>query len=1032
VLEPTPQSPPRLPPPGGERPPHAFLLDQVRTLQRRALWAQGALLGVATGLALLVAGGLVFASVPTLGRVLCWAAAPAALAVLLAFGLWLAGRRVGDDARTARLLAETIPELDFDVLAAVELSRALGQRHDFSPDLARAFLKQVGERARRADARAVVDPQDLRRAWAGFFTVAFAALALAAWKGPRLSQGVQLAFARQAVAELALRREPITGDFSLTYRYPEYTGLQPRTVTGTSGEVTAPRGTEVKVETRADRDVDGAALQVNGTRVPLQRSGTRDLAGSFIVDAPGAYHVVFLDGDKVVARGPDLPLTVEPDLAPVVKLSSPEDQLEVDADEQKLSLKYDVSDDYGLTSLELVFRTASGDEQRLPLSHDTGRSSQGTYGWDISGLKLGPGQWVQYYVEAKDNDAPAGKKAGVSRTQSFKLYSASEHRRAALEKAEALWERLVELLADRLEGRDRKLEKSPEELAAGRAIDERGEALAQDLTQTAAELLKDKDAPAELLTALANVGTELRSKVRGTRDARMLVERMAMRNAKVPDLGPRLVTMVTREIETEEKSVLYLETLLDLQRVAALKELAEELRSRRRELSGLLEDFKNAPDQKKQEELLRHMEGLKDRINELMQRMGEMAKGIRDEYLNYEALKELQESRDLKSSLEEVEQLVKEGKTDEAMKKMQELAMQMDEMLEQLDEAADQSEEQADPELAKKFEDFKQGLDEAAAEQERLAQQTRAVREKYREQTRKRVAEKGKALADELLKKTAELRKSWEAETESTQGLAGEGLKEQALHELDNLDQALKAQDYDLALEAARGTSDRALALQEVAERNRRLDETFSNPPEVRKGSKDVADRAARDARKAEEVREKLEQIFPRPDELLSQDDQKKLQELSGQQQKLERKAQKLQGQMDELSQMAPIFDPDAQRQLDQAGQRMGQAAGELARKDAREANGEQNAALEHLQSLQRQMEQAQQGGGKGKRRLPLPMSMGQRGGRGLKQDKVEIPDEDPNRAPRELRKDVMDAMKQGSPDRYKDQVKKYYEELVK
>jgi hypothetical protein len=52
--------------------------------------------------------------------------------------------------------------------------------------------------------------------------------------------------------------------------------------------------------------------------------------------------------------------------------------------------------------------------------------------------------------------------------------------------------------------------------------------------------------------------------------------------------------------------------------------------------------------------------------------------------------------------------------------------------------------------------------------------------------------------------------------------------------------------------------------------------------------------------------------------------------------------------------------------------------------------------------------------------------------GRGNKAEKVEIPEEDPNAAPREFRKDVMDAMKQGAPDRYKDQNKKYYEELVK
>jgi hypothetical protein len=60
-------------------------------------------------------------------------------------------------------------------------------------------------------------------------------------------------------------------------------------------------------------------------------------------------------------------------------------------------------------------------------------------------------------------------------------------------------------------------------------------------------------------------------------------------------------------------------------------------------------------------------------------------------------------------------------------------------------------------------------------------------------------------------------------------------------------------------------------------------------------------------------------------------------------------------------------------------------------------------------------------------------MPMGRRnGGRGLQQEKVEIPDEDPQRNSRELRKDVMDAMKQGAPERYKEQVKRYYEELVR
>ena len=69
--------------------------------------------------------------------------------------------------------------------------------------------------------------------------------------------------------------------------------------------------------------------------------------------------------------------------------------------------------------------------------------------------------------------------------------------------------------------------------------------------------------------------------------------------------------------------------------------------------------------------------------------------------------------------------------------------------------------------------------------------------------------------------------------------------------------------------------------------------------------------------------------------------------------------------------------------------------------------------------------------GGKGKG-IPFPVRRPGGRSRGNQQEKVELQDEDPTAGSREFRKDVMDAMKQGAPDRYKDQNKKYYEELVK
>jgi hypothetical protein len=114
--------------------------------------------------------------------------------------------------------------------------------------------------------------------------------------------------------------------------------------------------------------------------------------------------------------------------------------------------------------------------------------------------------------------------------------------------------------------------------------------------------------------------------------------------------------------------------------------------------------------------------------------------------------------------------------------------------------------------------------------------------------------------------------------------------------------------------------------------------------------------------------------------------------------------------------------------------QRMGGAKERLQGGDPNRGFSEQKAAQDLLQQFQQQMQQ-NQSKGKGGPGLPLPMfSGGRRSGWGQSQsrEKVEIPDADQHQAPKEFRQDLLDAMKQGAPEKYKDQVKRYYEELVK
>jgi hypothetical protein len=136
---------------------------------------------------------------------------------------------------------------------------------------------------------------------------------------------------------------------------------------------------------------------------------------------------------------------------------------------------------------------------------------------------------------------------------------------------------------------------------------------------------------------------------------------------------------------------------------------------------------------------------------------------------------------------------------------------------------------------------------------------------------------------------------------------------------------------------------------------------------------------------------------------------------------------------MEGMQQMAPIFGEDAMEQMNQVSERMDGAAEKMEGRDPGRGHSEQRAALDQMAQLQQQMQQQRnkQKNGKG---MPLPMFAGRREGWGhnQSQDKVEIPDEDQFQAPKEFRKDLLDAMKQGAPDKYRDQVKRYYEELVK
>jgi hypothetical protein len=500
------------------------------------------------------------------------------------------------------------------------------------------------------------------------------------------------------------------------------------------------------------------------------------------------------------------------------------------------------------------------------------------------------------------------------------------------------------------------------------------------------------------------------------------------------------MAMFDAQLDAElEKGILYLEALLDKQRAEDLVRLAKDLGKRRSELADLLEKFKAAPTEAAKKELLARISRMKDRVKELLARMSESARGFNDEHMNAEAMAEMSRSQDMAGGLDEVEQLLAKGDVEGAMKALDRMASSLDKMLAGMQKTAGMPDERARA-LMKDMLAFKEQLDEVKAEQEKTAKDTAAVKKRYRDALAEKM-KKAEQKVKELSKLASEARKDVD-QAQPGVTYRAEPEFEQSRELLSNLERALGMKELDAAFDASQRASPAVERLSRFLEEDIALSEqnsayTKREPQAVREAQKHARDAVP----KVREVREELAKLFPDPRQMLGEKDQKELEQLAGKQRQLEQKAGELQRKLSELAQQAPVFPPGAQGQLGESRGHMGQAANQLGgARNPQRGHGEQQLALDALARFQKGLEDAAKQGkgqsdGPG---FPFPFAdsgSSEREGDGAmdpSREKVNIPGAEAHKVPEEFRRDLLEAMKQGTPERYRGDVQRYYEELVR
>ncbi|MCC6620849.1 MAG: DUF4175 family protein [Deltaproteobacteria bacterium] len=953
---------------------------------------------------------------------------------LIVWRFWVVPRRHrAVDQQLALWVEERVP-LGSGLVTAVETGALIRTRPPealgFSPKLATEAA------ARAATVLAAVRPEALpdrrrlgRLRWGAVATAVLAASAILL--APDLwARGLTNLVAPSPYAGEDGERlvDVAVSQLDLEVRPPRYTGLEPRKLPRSSGDVEALVGSEIQFTTTALFPATGAALVLQSDPesrwlLPLESDGT--IKGTLQVGESDRYQFVLtVAKGQVVRERVWRHVTAAPDRAPEVTLLLPEQDLEVKPDDT-IDFFYEASDDLGIDKVELVVLSDSGDElTRKAVSQAHGnRIDKGNTPLGVAALGLEPGQAVDVHFEVADHNKPPG--VGKSQARRIQLYSPQDEHDQLLARLEILIEQMIDVLADRLESPVDAAEpfKIADFVRLHQAIGQATEAVLRELESVLQGLSTDslasddmRDAVRRVLGSLRDVSEQEQAHLKkwvldpDTADPRVLVSLLDQTNDEA--------------INVFEQGILELKRLLDGALKDAIMEAGRELLDTQQEIMDLLKKLKETNDPAAREAVMKKLRQLQEKLRKLQQQMARAQE--RAPYENQNAAQRpnenQQSAQDMEAKMAEVQKLLEEGKIDEAMKLMEEMARSTQELMASLEDDLEGGGPRMSAASRKKMQEVQQQLNELADGQRGLQRETNELEEEIAKRQAEMMKERAEKAMDELKQLAQEIR-------EGLDGVPDKALHsadQRALSELDKAAQEIQEALDKMEIAEAGGGGSR------VADDAQKLGSEIeaARDNEANEGRQSSLGEAMKQLGKAEEaareLADKIEGMKPGPGQGQTPGQGQQLGELGKRQKELQQKLEQLGQKLSELEGELPGIGQELGQPLQEAGQKMGEAKGELEGSRPGPAGQRQQEAMEKLQEAQQQMQErmkrSQRDGGQDDESTGVNNPKAE----------VEIPKDDPYARPRKLREEILKMMDEQAPERYRDAIKKFYEDLTK
>lgn len=993
---------------------HGFLSEIRTRLRGRAGWI--AIHGVLVGWALLalllpLLGAALRPGRATSLALLAGGGVLAILGVIAAIVLGALGpaRRWRSDAAVARYVGRQRPALASDLLSTVELAQARPGPGAPSPALVAALTDAVAARVGVVEPAGLVDRNLVRRGGQALSLLLLTHLALVAF-----APGLVVGGWRQLVARpprpfggAAVSSVPLVGDITIELTPPAYAHRPPTALPSTAGDFRALAGTRARITTaplvpaqvvELVLERDGAAPEV----VPLIADGARFTG---VLEVTGAAHYRFqIETPKRRRMIEALTHTVEvePDRAPTIELYAPADELDV-THMKRIELAYVAEDDLGVAKVELVWEVGGKTERRLwtALPDGPGRS-QGKMVWDLAEVALPPGAQVSYHLEVSDTDTIDGPNVGRSRDLRLRVFSPRERHEQNLARQAELAEHVLTALGHRLTAADQATPR--DELHR-----ELGE-LAIELGTLVAALADDPLADEAMRTALEAMRGRI-DKLVGQDERTVAAAGDDRGKPSVGRTGARHAAVDRAVVAELEDDALALADWLEREQLEGMLDVADEIGGHQARLRELLDEYARTGDDKLKAEIQRQIRAIQQRLGELAGKRAAIAEDVLDQFVHDEALQDQQGG----DCLAEVARLVEQGDAAAAAAKLAECQRKLDDAAAALEQSLEELRGDRFSEGERKLDELMNELADLAKDQADLAADADQMFDRY--------ADRADALMDDLgkdarRKLSANLRKL----QDRLAAVPDSGLTPFAREELEIVDQRLRdlermLDDGDLA--EALGMSRQARSGLETVEGE--LDAAMSDDPTSpwAQATADALDAVERAEPLADKLIDELEHMTPSPDDIMGADDKRKMDGLRRRQASNLERAKKLA----ERAKAETGLPGDAG---DAMAKRVGDATGPMGtaekRMGARDPSGARDGARAAADALERARKEA-----RGAARNAQAA-----GGTASGDQPVRIPGADQYKAPAHFREELLEAMKKRPPTGYDEQVRRYYEELVR